>query len=383
MENNSRETLRRANQNDPSLTTLRLVNNNNYGGDDSEFYSDNSDDYSTLGSAIANNTISDGLALGVADREFYNGLKSNSSINKLTLFCLTTRNDIAIGVGQEILKAYQKNNNHLTDLSISNNNLQSGGDRVIGDTLRNCRNLQRVALNFCNITDEQLLPIVDAIRGHRMLEVLSLSVNNIGNVGCDTIATLLIEPNCNLRTLSLSRNAIDNEGATTIANSLIHNDKLQKLYLHGSPIDQQSVQDIFSNILCNTSNINNTYSSNHTLSELRLPQVGQELSSLLDLNEDDNKNHVAIKKILKYYPNIDMSPLFELDAEGEHTLKALPYVMNWFERARVAVAADDDEEYNIEERKLSAIFQFTKAMPLLLEGISRIITDNKKRKREE
>ena len=106
-----------------------------------------------------------------------------------------------------------------------------------------------------------------------------------------------------------------------------------------------------------------------------------------------NKSYVAIKKILKYHPNIDMEPLFEWDTEeGERNLKALPYVINWFERAEEAVANDDgdsnsdgnDEEggYNVTKRKLSAIFQFAKAMALLLEGISNMKVD-KKRKRSD
>ena len=43
------------------------------------------------------------------------------------------------------------------------------------------------------------------------------------------------------------------------------------------------------------------------------------------------------------------------------------YVINWFERARAAVAFETltGESYRIEERMLSAIFQFAKAMPLL------------------
>ena len=387
MNDNSQETLRRVTQNDPSLTELLLVGNSLYDGDEDKFYSGSSDDYSTLGTAIANNTYLktlevmsyNDLPLGIANRVFYDGLRRNSSIHELML-----RRDIrniAGGVGQEILQVYQENNSHLTDLFISNSNLQSGGDRVVAGNLRSCRNLQIFALNYCNITDEQLLTIVDAVRGHR-LKVLGLNGNRIGNAGCEAIATLLADPNCNLLILNLGSNAINDEGATTIANSLTNNNKLQKLYLVGNQIDQ-SVQDVFSNILCNTSSINSTYSSNHTLSELRLPPVGQELSSLLDTNEDDNKSHVAIRKILKFHPNIDMEPLFEWDAEGEHTLKALPYVMNWFERARVAVADEDEEEYNIEERKLSAIFQFAKTMPLLFEGISYISADDKKRKRED
>ena len=395
------ETLRRVAQNDSSLAELRLEDNNNnnydydvnYGG----FYSGNSDDYSTLGAAIANNThleelevtLSDDLPLTVANREFYDGLKQNSSISNLELYC--GDQTIAGGVGQEILKVYQDNNSHLTVLSINVANLQSGGDRVIiVDTLRNYRNLQKVTLNSCNITHEQLLPIVDAIRGHRMLEVLSLLGNNIGATGCDAIATLLTDPNCNLEHLYLRNNAITAEGATTIANSLTNNIKLKDLFLFNNPIDQ-SVQDVFSNLLCNTSSINNTYSSNHTLNELVFDHdAGQQLESLLELNGCDTKSYVAIRKILKFHPNIDLEPLFEWGLEEddeERNLKALPYVVDWFEKAKVAVA-EGDETYHIEEKKLSAIFQFAKAMPLLLEGIARYDThesggSDNKRKRSE
>ena len=374
MNNNSRETLRRVTQDDPSLTELCLADNNyNVAG---EFYSDNSDDYSTLGATIANNTcleelevmLSNWIPLGVADRGFYDGLQRNSSISNLRLYCGNL--NIAGGRVQEILQAYQENNSQLTYLSIQSADLQSGGENIIGDSLRSCRNLQKVYLYNCNITDEQLLPIVDAIRGHCMLEDLGLDSNNIGNAGCNAIATLLEDPNSNIRVLNLAQNNIDNEGTTTIANSLINNDKLQKLNLYSNPIDQ-IIQEVFSNILCNVANINSLYASNHTLRTLTLrARQGQQLRSLLRLNEDTNKSHVAIRKILHHYPNIDMEPLFQWDAEGEQTLKALPHIMNWFERAKVAVA-DDDEEYGIEQR-LSAIFQFARAMPLLFEGIARL-----------
>jgi len=298
---------------------------------------------------------------------------------------------IAGGVGQEILKAYQENNSHLTRLNITDTNLQSGGDRAIVDTLRSCRNLQSFELKYCNITNEQLLPIVDAVRGHR-LEELSLSGNNIGSAGCDIIAALLTDPNCNLHTLYLGGNAIDNEGAITVANSLRTNNKLQRLHLGGNQIDQ-SIEDTFCKVLCNTTSIGHTYASNHTLQTLNFGrlqlnlghQLGQQLVSLLKLNKDTNKSHIAIRKILKYHPNIDMGPLFEwgMEEDCEQTLNALPYVVNWFEKARVAVA-EEEETYHINNRKLSAIFQFAKAMPLLLEGIANTkVDENKKRKRSD
>ena len=212
-----------------------------------------------------------------------------------------------------------------------------------------------------------------------MLEELILNGSNIGNAGCVAIAALLTDPNCNLRALYLGNNAITTEGAIAIANSLRTNNKLQRLYLQGNPIDQ-SVEDTFCKVLCNTSSIGHTYASNHTLQTFHWggQPLSQHLESLLKLNKDtDNEHHASIKKILKYHPNIDVEPLFEWgleDDDEERNLKALPHVINWFERTKVAVA-DDGKEYGIEERKLSATFQFAKAMPLLLEGIANIKAD--------
>ena len=140
MNNNSQEILRRVTQNDPSLTELRLVGYNvGDGVYDGQFYSNNRDDYPTLGAAIANNThmeslevtLSNRLPLTVADRGFYDGLQHNSSINKLVLHFNI------VGVGHEILKACQTNGN-LTYLGIYYANLQNGGERIIVDTLRCC-----------------------------------------------------------------------------------------------------------------------------------------------------------------------------------------------------------------------------------------------------
>ena len=167
-----------------------------------------------------------------------------------------------------------------------------------------------------------------------------------------------------------------------------------------------SVVAIFCTVLCNTSSVNDTHRSNHTLKELVLSdeQQGQHanlLSSLLRLNIGRNKSHVAINKILKYHPNIDMEQLFEWDADDEQTLKALPFVIGWFERVEEAVAekdssdsdddssiSDDDgdekERIDVGKRMLSAIFQFAKAMPLLFEPISRMEVDGSRtRKRIE
>ena len=87
------------------------------------------------------------------------------------------------------------------------------------------------------------------------------------------------------------------------------------------------------------------------------------------MNEGKNKDHAAIRKILKTHPDIDMEPLFEWDTEEGKKSKGFTYIA-WFERAEEAAADGEVREgYNIDQRKLSTIYQFALAMPLLLEGI--------------
>ena len=94
-----------------------------------------------------------------------------------------------------------------------------------------------------------------------------------------------------------------------------------------------------------------------------------------------NKKYVAIKKILQHHPNIDMEPLFEWGSKDERNLLSLPYVIAWFDRARVAIEHVNESGYNsdldyyynvrdvydyqVEEEKLTAIYEFALAMPLL------------------
>ena len=387
MDSHGQETLRRVEENDADLTTLWICGAYR----DGIFISTDGDDYSRLGAAVGENThltslvvvLDDAYALDVANDRFYDGLKLNSSFQFLHLHCQNS--NLAGGVGQKILEAYQENNSsNLTEIRISGMGLQNEGDQVIATTLRRCTNLNELHLQLCNITNEQLLPMMGAVREHRSLEEFGLSDNRIGNNGCDAIATLLEDPNSNLHSLNLTRNVIGNEGASTLANGLANNTKLRELYLGVNQVDQSGV-DIFSKLLCDVSSINSIYSSNHTLEKVVFTrQSHRKLEPLLDLNKCNNKSRVAIRKILKYHSNIDMEPFFEwnMEGEGERNLKALPYMVAWFDRAGEAVAGNEGEEsYNIGERKLSALYQFAQAMPLLFVPVPHNKRGDNKRKR--
>ena len=402
----SQDILRRVEQNDDTFTELRVGCPTGFNPSSRIDFSTLGtnireklkvgEDFSRLGAAIGQNSnlttlhiVFNGVvALDVKHSAFFDGLKHNTSIHQLNIYFQNPYSTHVGGVVEALLEAYQENSN-LTELSIHNADLQNGGDRLVATTLRRCSNLKHIDLYRSNITDEQLWPMVDAIRGHRSLKVLNFCGNRIGNTGCGLLSRLLQNSNCNLHTLILDDNSIGNDGAAALANSLSNNTKLKKLSLSGNPFDL-SVKDIFDKLLCNTSSINNIHSSNHTLTKLvlelfELPsRINQRLESLLQLNKGANKSHVAIKKILKYHPNIDMEPLFEwnMEGNGERDLKALPYVVAWFERAGEAVADDEggEESFNIGERKLSAIYQFAQSMPLLFVPSANIISKKMTRK---
>ena len=381
MNSQSQKTLRRIEQNDATMITLWIGSN---GG----FSSNRSSDFSQLGVAIGRNThvrvlgvVLDHTVLKVTDRrKIYEGLKSNTSINELRIECYNQ--SIIGGVVDEILKAYQENNSHLTRLQIEHADLRNGGDRLVATTLNSCTNLKQISIRNSNMSDKQLLPIVQALTGHSSLEKLSLYGNRIGNCmygGCEALVTLLEDPNCNIHTINLGENHIGNVGTTALINSLANNTTLRNFYLQGNPVgsrfnERMRMMKGVTKILCNESSINNIYASNHTVESVQIggthfTTTPHLVGALLNLNKERNKSHVAIKKILKYHPNIDMGPFFEwnTEGEGERDLKALPYVIAWFERAQEAVADDErgEESYNIGERKLSAMYQFAKAMPLM------------------
>ena len=90
MNSNSQKTLRQIEQNDTELLQCCI-------GYSEEFQSNDASDYSRLGAAIGNNTHlvelivalddNDEDVLDAANTEFFDGLKRNSSINNLSLYC--------------------------------------------------------------------------------------------------------------------------------------------------------------------------------------------------------------------------------------------------------------------------------------------------------
>jgi len=375
MDSLSKDTLLAIEQNSDTVTYLKV--GDHHLSNEGAFNSRDSDDYDRLGTAVGTNTHLNKLAitdlynnvnLNTANESFYDGIRRNTTIKDLNLSSIDQNK---FDMASKVLKVFAEKN-ILTKLLINTMPLVNSSEQLMAECLRRCTNLREILYLHSRITDGQLLPIIEAIRGHHLIEELDLMNNNIGNVGCEAVASLR-----NVTKVNLNENNIGNEGIISIANSLSENKNLRDLIIYsGNPFDLRNVQDDFCRALCNTSSINDIYLSNHTLETIHVQDKGFKLRSLLNLNKSTrNKRHVAIKKILLYHPHIDMEPLFDLSLKGddsERDLRALPHALSWFETAKEAIIEEEAiigelprAHNNLDIDKISAIYQFVTAMPLL------------------
>ena len=268
--------------------------------------------------------------------------------------------------------------------------LSSNGWQAFFNILRNSNSqLEKLDIMNTTITDDVVGAMVGSLGSLSSLKSLNIGANvSIETQGWKTLANLLRSPTCMLKKLDLFENSIDDETLATFANALVHNRSLSALLLGlgGNEAITERGWAPFENVICDTSSIDATYSSNHTLRQLLTDSweyqaeddesLPQDLVELLDMNRYNSPSDAARLKIIQYHPNIDMEPLFEWGSENERSLKALPFVVAWFDIAKEAGDTDD-----IGKKKLSAMYQFAQAMPLMFVPTFHIKVGDKKRKR--
>ena len=343
-------------QNDPRLRNLVI----------STHYDSRMIDFARLCDGLRRNTnvqsveINGSLDLGNSTREFVDGVLCSNSISDLRF----KNCNLSEGVAQALLQGSGSNCdfNKMEKVTVLRCHVANIGASVLTSSLVRFTALKQLSVQMCNMHDETIGNLVPALKGHKQLRVLDLSNNNIGNLGCESLATLLQDPSSSLCTLALDRNSIGNKGAIHLANALKSNTKLAELHLDNNHDIKRDGWDAFAQILCNTTNINSTYMSNHTL--LEVEEFGSEvlpkdLSNLLILNSSsDDTREIAVKKILQHHEHFDMQPFFEWE------IKVLPHAVKWIDDAKTSVC-EEDGGGSIDARMLSVIFQYAQAMPVL------------------
>ena len=348
----------RIEKSDPSLLELRIgssfTTSPNNDGASCECMPSSDYDFTCLVRGIKNSTTLeavhfDGNILDfetLQERAFYdNGFGKNNSIRSLAL------SNCNFSERTSILRAFGERRGALNEIAVWNCNLGSGV--ILTSTLQKCMHLKEIRLQGNDIEDEYLFMLVPVLRNLAHLETLSLPENRIGFNGCKALASLLEDPRVNLVSLNLCNNRIGRKGA--IAN----NKKLECLLISGNDGIDRSVWDAFSIALCDTSNVVSTYFSNHVLKSITYDDEEETNANYVDfylwMNREKDKDSVAIRKILEHH-HLEMKSFFTLD------LKLLPFVVNWFDRAR------ECSEDCLESRNLSALYQFSLAFPVWCLG---------------
>jgi hypothetical protein len=224
--------------------------------------------------------------------------------------------------------------------------------------------LKSLVLDNNSVDDRGLQALVGGMVNCCNLEVVQLSGNrSITAAGLRSLSTLFQSRSCSLKRLWLKEMNIGDDGSAALAEGLVGNKSLERIHFD---VNVAGITEVgwsaFSKLLCDTSSINNTYISNHTLRWIgQLDDHGapKDVVKYLTWNTDNNEHDVAIWKILRHHRELDIEPLFQWK------LDFLPLLVTWFERARFSIAPEYLEK-RIEIMNLSTVHQFVRGMPMLI-----------------
>ena len=300
-------------------------------------------------------------------------------------------------VTAEIITALSKHTK-LESLRLITCNLDRSGCMALG----RLSSLKVLKLFNSNVDDEGVKALVGAIASNNTLEVLDLSQNtSITAKGLSSLSSLLRSEKCCLRELALRDMYIGDDGAAALVGALAGNKSLKRLdFFYEYPtlaMDRTGMTaagwSTLTRLLCDTSSINNTYLSNHTLERCDtaydVRMAPPEFRYYLSVNK--TQQHVAMHKILKSHADFEMKPLFQWQ------LKFLPFMIAWF--ARFVLAREDlmaskvmrrDELKLMREtfdslprRELSVIYQFVRGLPMMtVASLRNQSTDTESKKRK-
>ena len=250
-------------------------------------------------------------------------------------------------------------------LDLTSNAISSGIQSFPGVKFNNLRELYLQGTNIGD-NDRAMEGLVEAMESLCNLEHLSLP--RVTTLGLSVLAPIFQSEKCCLKVLYLYDTNLEDNGAVALSNGLRGNKSLTKvIFWRGNVTDVG--WDAFERLLCDTSSVNNTYCSNHTLQEIGYghpASIKLKVQDLLRLNKLkylDCGVNVPICKILMSHSHINMIHSLQWKFE------LFPFVVKWFERARSNRVTNYfglqcipetliESMLALKRRKLSAVYQF-------------------------
>jgi hypothetical protein len=263
------------------------------------------------------------------------------------------------------IAATLRSQSQLKNLHLYSNNIGGDGCIALGNTLSrwpSSNKLETLNIDYNAIDDEGLQALVSGLMNCCSLKQLDLGRNeSITAAGLRSLFPLLQSESHSLETLDLYGTNFGDDGAMVLAEGMRGNRFLKELIFDFETAGMTSVGwSAFSTLLCDTSTINNTHRSNHTLTKIgdyRNEGTPQYILDYLALNKSKLTDALICKsKILRSHPDLDMGPFFEWK------MKFLPVAISWLQRAHSSrLGKESNKKYT--SRKLSALYKFIRAIP--------------------
>ena len=179
-------------------------------------------------------------------------------------------------------------------------------------------------------------------------------------MGLRSLKQYFRSPTCALKTLIIKSVNIGDEGACALTDALGLNKSLKRLSFCNRGITSKGMK-AFLKLICDSSSPNSIYLSNHTICSLSTfgdeSEVQKNITTWLGMNRRCDARNAAKSKIMHFFPDLDMVPLFQWN------LKFLPLVKSWFD---TVASPNDDFAASIRNRELSTVYKFVRGLPLLV-----------------
>lgn len=266
-------------------------------------------------------------------------LLRNPASNVTTLILDDTEIDdegFAVLTSAFIVNSANGTRNSLRTLGITGDTNVTGTDWIVFSSFIShpmCL-LENLRIETTEIHDRELICLGAALNVNQSVKHLDLGQNlvNISTRGWRGFAICLSSRQSALEELNLSGCDVTSDGAIEIVTALAGNSRLTTLHLSPPNDDDRYSEQVWQSLkclLCDTTSIESTFFSNHTLHSLVVYDLMENVMSLLEMNRGVNKSEVARQKIMAHHFSGDTTNLHMF----VHMQEAiLPFALEWIGR---------------------------------------------------